>query len=242
MMNSQANGTSNSGAVAVYCGSSTGNHLAFTKAATSLGRALARDRRPLVYGGGSKGIMGIVSGACLQEGGDVTGIVPFAMVAAGGEQEKSKSNIHVHLKEEGRERVKTIVVDSMHERKVEMARLAEAFVGLPGGFGTFEEVLEVATWTQIGIHKKPVVLVNVLGFWNPLRDLIKSSIAAGFIKEESEKIIVFVDGPEDAQHEDFDWGQAVLQTIDAWSLDQMNTLFDWSKRMDGTNVDALSST
>ncbi|KAF5324522.1 hypothetical protein D9611_004577 [Ephemerocybe angulata] len=232
-------------AVAVYCGSSTGNQPAYVKAAMSVGQALARAKRPLVYGGGSKGIMGVVSGAVLEGGGKVTGIVPYAMISAGGEAEKTHSAVMVQLNEEGREKIETIVVDSMHERKVEMARLSGGFVGLPGGFGTFEEVLEVTTWTQLGIHQKPVVLVNVLGFWEPLRQLIKTSISSGFIKPASEGIVIFLDGPADhALHEGFDWGSATLEAIDTWRGDPSAVLpFDWKKTRDGKiGTDNFAST
>ncbi|EAU88318.2 hypothetical protein CC1G_05084 [Coprinopsis cinerea okayama7 len=232
-----------SGAIAVYCASSTGNHRAFASAAISVGKALASANRPLVYGGGSKGIMGIVSGACLDSGGKVTGIVPYAMVAAGGEGEKTKSSVMVELNEAGREKVETIVVDSMHERKVQMSVRSDGFIALPGGFGTFEELLEVTTWTQIGIHKKPVVLVNVLGFWNPLRELIRSSIGHGFISPQNEDIIVFVDGPEKLEeHETFDWGAAALKAIDGWTLEQETPAFQWTKGLDGKPRDVMEST
>ncbi|TFK29819.1 hypothetical protein FA15DRAFT_751971 [Coprinopsis marcescibilis] len=241
-MSSQPDNTQ-PGAVAVYCGSSTGTHQEFATAAQSVGKSLAVANRPLVYGGGSKGIMGIVSGACLENGGKVTGIVPYAMVTAGGEGEKTQNNITVHLNEVGREKTETIVVASMHERKVEMAKRSEAFVGLPGGFGTFEEVLEVTTWTQLGIHKKPVILVNVLSFWEPLRQLVDSSIAYGFIKPISKEIIVFVDGPANhEEHAGFDWGSAVLRAIEEWNLRDDRPLFDWSKTLDGDSADALAST
>ncbi|PPQ77527.1 hypothetical protein CVT25_011324 [Psilocybe cyanescens] len=214
--------------IAVYCGSSSGNRQAFAVAAKSLGLALAKDGRPLVYGGGSKGIMGVVSSGALEGGGRVIGVVPQAMVAGGGEDEKV-STIKVHINEAGREKVETIVVDTMHERKVEMAKRAEGFVGLPGGFGTFEEVLEVTTWTQLGIHDKPVVLLNVLSFWEPLRTLIKSGIDAGFIKPASERLIHFIDGPQNhEEHESFDWGKATLEALDNWERGRSDPLFVWS--------------
>ncbi|KAF4615393.1 hypothetical protein D9613_002943 [Agrocybe pediades] len=215
--------------VAVYCGASIGNRPAFAAAAKSLGFALATSGRPLVYGGGSKGIMGIVSGAALQKEGKVIGVIPRAMVAAGGEKDKvNENNVHVLLDEPGREKVETILVDSMHERKVEMAKRAEAFFGLPGGFGTFEEVLEVTTWSQLGIHDKPVILLNVLSFWEPLRTLVKQSINAGFIHAANERLIIFVDGPEDHdEHESFDWGKAALEALDNWSPGTTRPLFSW---------------
>lgn len=227
----------------MYCGSSTGNSEAFAKAAISVGSALAKANRPLVYGGGSKGIMGIVSGSSLEHGGKVVGIVPYAMVAAGGEGEKTKSGVMVQLNEVGREKVETIVVDSMHERKVEMAKRSEAFIGLPGGFGTFEEVMEVTTWTQLGIHRKPVVLVNVLGFWNPMKELINTSVKHGFIKESSDKLIIFVDGPENVEdHAEFDWGSASLKAIEEWKPEGFIPIFDWTMRANGEKSDVMEST
>ncbi|KAI0311505.1 hypothetical protein OF83DRAFT_1150621 [Amylostereum chailletii] len=213
-------------AVAVYCGASIGTEPAFVHAATSLGHGLAASNRPLVYGAGSQGIMGRVSGAVLEQGGHVTGIIPQAMLAAGGEGDKTvdaregqlEGEKLVRLDEGRRERVETIVTHSMHERKVEMARRVCGFIGLPGGFGTFEEVLEVVTWTQIGIHSKPVIILNVLGFYDPLRDLVQGAIRRGFIRPDSESILVFVDGPADhAEHATFDWGAAGLVALEGWS-------------------------
>lgn len=234
-MASSTNGN-HGGAVAVYCGSSMGKQDAHVAAARSIGKALALQKRSLVYGGGSKGIMGVVSGAVLENGGKVTGIIPHAMIISGGEgsrvdDEEAKG---VELKEKGREAVETVVVQSMHERKVEMAKRADGFIGLPGGFGTFEEVLEVTTWTQLGIHDKPVVLCNVLGFWNPLRELIRHSVQEGFIRSASEGLIIFVDGPASTEeHLDFDWGTATLAALDKWAQGHNKPLFDWAQKMNG---------
>ncbi|KAI0062008.1 hypothetical protein BV25DRAFT_1825875 [Artomyces pyxidatus] len=193
---------------------------------------MATQNRPLVYGGGSKGIMGVVSGSVLEHGGKVTGVIPSAMLAAGGEGQAGgelNSTLHVKLNEAGREEVETIVVHSMHERKVEMARRAGGFIGLPGGYGTFEEVFEAITWTQLGIHSKPVVLVNVLGFFDPLRALVRGAIKGGFIRPQSERLVIFVDGPADhSEHEDFDWGSATLAEFDRWeAVDE--GIFKWTK-------------
>jgi len=226
---------SSSKAVAVYCGSWPGTEKAFTSAAISLGHALAEAQRPLIYGGGSKGIMGVVSAAVLERNGQVTGIVPAAMVAAGGEGGAAD----VHLNEPGREKIENIVVGSMHERKVEMARRVAGFIGLPGGFGTFEEILEATTWTQLGIHNKPVVLLNVCSFWEPLRQLINNGIAYGFIKPISRDIVLFVDGPsEHSEHETFNWGEAALKALDGWKRDPEDGLYHWTSGVD----DALKST
>ncbi|KAF9653848.1 hypothetical protein BDM02DRAFT_3182294 [Thelephora ganbajun] len=236
-------------AVAVYCGSSPGKQRAYQHAADSLGKALAAAKRQLVYGGGSKGIMGIVSGAVLDAGGDVIGVIPHAMLAVGGEGERVSGDdstpVLVKSKEERMERVEWVIVNSMHERKVEMARRSSGFIGLPGGFGTFEEVLEVTTWTQIGIHSKPVVLANVLGFFDPLRALIQNGIEGGFIRPAGINLIKFVDGPSDhALHESFDWGKVLLEEIDSWKGDPSYNLgYDWTRPRDGgVKTEALDAT
>jgi predicted Rossmann-fold nucleotide-binding protein len=151
----------------------------------------------------------------------------------------------------------------MHERKVEMARRSCGFIGLPGGFGTFEEVFEVTTWTQIGIHSKrmhlvllqrsytvltlttAVVLANVLGFFDPIRALIQNSIKEGFIRPVGSDLIKFVDGPSDhSLHESFDWGKSLLEEIDSWKDDPSYSLgFDWTKPLcGGEQTEALEST
>ncbi|KAG1882903.1 hypothetical protein F4604DRAFT_1739444 [Suillus subluteus] len=230
---------SNSSAVAVYCAASLGKQNAFQLAALSLGHALAEAKRPLVYGGGNMGLMGIVSGAVADEGGQVTGIIPYAIHAAGGEKDKGNGiakteSVAEVLDEDRRVHIETIIVDSMHERKIEMAKRVGAFVGLPGGYGTFEEILEVITWNQLNIHNKPVILLNVLSYYNPLRELIRNGVREGFIQPHNEKLCVFVDGPTDHKdHESFNWGQAALDAIAAWQHDQVRTLpFHWTKDID----------
>jgi hypothetical protein len=153
----------------------------------------------------------------------------------------------------------------MHERKVEMARRSCGFIGLPGGFGTFEEVFEVTTWTQIGIHSKrmhpdflassaqptdsihtAVVLANVLGYFDPIRAMIQNAIKDGFVKPGNVELIRFVDGPDDhSLHETFDWGTALLEALDSWKGDPTLRLpFDWTKPKNGgrEKSDALLST
>ncbi|KAH8102959.1 hypothetical protein BXZ70DRAFT_1006140 [Cristinia sonorae] len=227
-------------AVAVYCASSTGHRKAFQNAALSLGIALGQAGRPLVYGGGSKGLMGIVSGGVLKTGGKVTGVVPYAMVAAGGEKEQTDTPLgygKIVLEERGRESVETVVVNSMHERKMEMAKRSCAFIGLPGGYGTFEEVLEVVTWSQLGIHNKPIILVNIYSYWEPLRALVRNGISEGFIQPKNERLIQFVDGPSNhEEHEDFDWGSATLQALEKWETVIDSYTYDWTKRLDGKDL------
>ncbi|KAF9244227.1 hypothetical protein BU15DRAFT_42345 [Melanogaster broomeanus] len=232
---------SNSRAVAVYCAASFGNQKAFQTAAVSVGHALAASNRPLVYGGGNSGLMGIVSSAVANcDGGKVTGIIPYAILAAGGEKDKgngqARSNSIAEVLDEKRRG--EIVVNSMHERKVEMAKRVGAFIGLPGGFGTYEEIMEVVTWNQLNIHNKPVIVLNVMSYYTPLRDLIKNGVREGLIRPQNEKLVMFVDGPADHKdHENFDWGQAALDAIDAWEHDKVSTLpFFWNKDVDSSDM------
>jgi uncharacterized protein (TIGR00730 family) len=139
--------------VAVYCGSSTGKNPAYVAAAQSLGKGIAEAGALLVYGGGGLGLMGAVADAALTAGGRVHGVITSALFDA--------EVAHTGLNE-------LEVVENLHVRKARMAELADGFVGLPGGYGTYEELFEVLTWTQLGIHHKPVVLVNIDGFWDPL--------------------------------------------------------------------------
>jgi len=141
------------GRVCVFCGSSTGSSPVYTEAASALGRLLAERGIGLVYGGASIGTMGAVADAALAAGGEVIGVIPRAMIA----EERGHHGV-----------TELIPVDSMHERKRRMAELSDAFVALPGGIGTLEEVIEVFTWLQLGLHLKPVGLLNVAGFYGPL--------------------------------------------------------------------------
>lgn len=224
--------------VAVYCASSIGRKDVYRKAAISLGAAIAREGRPLVYGGGFSGLMGTVSAAVLERGGNVTGVLPYAMYASGGEIDKAlddPSSTRVSKLVQvpnppNFEKLEQIVVQTMHERKIEMARRAGGFVGLPGGYGTFEEVFEVITWTQIGIHKKPVVLLNICGYYEPIRAMVKNAVDEGFIRAGTEQFAIFVDGPTNLEeHDDFDWGSAALKALDSWAFDdKVIKAFDWS--------------
>lgn len=232
-------------AVAVYCASSLGKQKAFQVAAFSLGDMLATENRPLVYGGGNSGLMGVVSGAAAKSDGRVTGIIPYAILVSGGEQDKGNgrattSTVSDVLDEKWRGETETIVVSSMHDRKVEMAKRVGAFIGLPGGFGSFDEIIEVITWNQVNIHNKPVVLLNVLSYYNPLRELIRNGVREGFIQPECEQLVLFVDGPADLrEHERFDWGKAALEAIDSWKYDEIQTKpFHWNKDEDSSDMTA----
>ncbi|KAF9519892.1 hypothetical protein BS47DRAFT_1336615 [Hydnum rufescens UP504] len=235
-------------AACVFCGSSVGTNPEFVRAAKcavcslvagwlvlhwitdrlklALGRAFALQGRTLIYGGGDNGLMGAVSSECLEAGSRTIGIVPHAIAQGGGEGDT------LHKPIEANEN--TIITASMHERKAKMASLAEGgFFGLPGGFGTFEEVLEAITWTQIGIHKKPVVLLNVCGYYTPLKQLIESGVTSGFITPWYSRIVVFVEAPEregegEGEGEAFDWGKAALEALETWKMPECGALFkDW---------------
>ena len=153
--------------VCVYCGSGAGENPAFAEAAHALGRTLATTGVGLVYGGGDLGLMGIVARAVLAHGGHVTGIIPGFLSA------------REHMLIEAQE---LIVVDDMHQRKHLMFERSDAFVALPGGIGTLEEFVEQLTWTQLGRHKQPIVLVNIDGFWDPLLELFDKMTGQGFIR------------------------------------------------------------
>ncbi len=156
--------------VCVYCGSNHGADPAYEAAARHLGHTLADQGIRLVYGGGDVGLMGTVARSALESGGSVTGIIPHFLeereVMLGGVDE-------------------LIVTADMHERKQLMFRKSDAFIALPGGIGTLEEVVEMMTWAQLGQHRKPVLLADVNGFWAPLLDLLNHMDAQGFLTEKA---------------------------------------------------------
>ena len=155
--------------VCVYCGSSPGTDPAFVEGARALGRIMAENGVGLVYGGGGDGIMGTIARAVLEHGGKVTGIIPEFLTR------------REHALRSAQE---LIVTRDMHERKREMFERADAFVALPGGVGTLEELVEQLTWAQLGRHKKPILLANIEGFWEPLCALIDHMKKLEFIRGE----------------------------------------------------------
>lgn len=155
--------------ICVYCGSGPGTNPAFVKAAREFGEVLASNRIGLVYGGGAVGMMGEVAMSVLDHGGQVTGIIPDFLMA----RERALRGTH-----------DLIVTRDMHERKRKMFELADAFVALPGGIGTLEELVEQLTWAQLGRHKKPVLVANIEGFWNPLCALIDHMKKLEFIRAD----------------------------------------------------------
>jgi uncharacterized protein (TIGR00730 family) len=157
--------------ICVYCGSNGGANPAYTAAAHTLGAAMAKAGIGLVYGGGSLGLMGVVARAVLENGGRVVGIIPAFL----SEKERML-----------READELIVVEDMHQRKKLMFDKSDAFVALPGGIGTLEELVEQLTWAQLGRHNKPIVLANIDGFWTPLLALFAHMREEGFIRTQME--------------------------------------------------------
>jgi uncharacterized protein (TIGR00730 family) len=155
--------------ICVYCGSQPGRDPAYLAAGRALGKSIASHGLRLVYGGGTKGIMGAVAAGVLTHGGQVTGIIPEFLV----DMEATRQSLG-QLDE-------LIVTEDMHARKHAMFERSDAFVTLPGGIGTLEEIVEIMTWGQLGRHEKPMVFANVGGFWNPMLDLIDHMREQGFI-------------------------------------------------------------
>jgi uncharacterized protein (TIGR00730 family) len=161
-------------AICIYCGSNEGNRRDYRDAAAALGQALARRRLTLVYGGGCVGLMGAVADACMAARGRVVGVIPRALLE----------------REVGHRGVSELrVVDSMHERKQLMAELADGFVALPGGIGTLEELFEMWTWAQLGLHRKPVGLLNAGGYFDALLEFLDRSVKSGFIRPKHRAIL-----------------------------------------------------
>ena len=155
--------------VCVYCGSSPGRGETYLAAGHTLGRTIAEAGLRLVYGGGTKGIMGAVADGAMRAGGPVTGIIPRFLIT-----KEATENALQRLDE-------LLVTDNMHQRKHKMFEKSDAFVALPGGIGTVEEIVEIMTWAQLGHHRKPIVFANVDGFWNPMLELLDHMRAEGFI-------------------------------------------------------------
>jgi uncharacterized protein (TIGR00730 family) len=166
----------------VYCGSSKGLDPAFAHAATALGAAMAAEGIGLVYGGGGIGLMGEIARSVRDHGGHVTGIIPEFLV----NKERMLDGVN-----------ELIVTKSMHERKMAMFERATGFVAMPGGIGTLEELAEILTWAQLQQHARPILLLNIEGFWTPLLHLIDQMRGKGFIREGFEVRMDVVGHPED---------------------------------------------
>jgi uncharacterized protein (TIGR00730 family) len=160
--------------IAVFCGSSQGADPVFAAAAQALGTEMARRRLGLVYGGGNIGLMGLIAASVLKDGGEVIGVIPQALV---------DKELALH------EVTQLHIVGSMHERKALMADRSDAFIALPGGFGTLDEFCEILTWAQLGLHRKPCGLLNTSGFYDAFLAQIEQAVKQGFIRAEHRDLI-----------------------------------------------------
>ena len=167
--------------IAVFCGSRDGAKPAYAETASSLGRALLQRRIGLVYGGGGVGLMGRISDTLKDGGGEIIGVIPHALLT----------------REVGRTDIGELrVVRSMHERKATMVEIADGFIALPGGFGTFEEFCEIVTWAQLGLHAKPVGLLNVDSYFDPLVEQFDRAVTERFIYPEIRNLILHETNPD----------------------------------------------
>lgn len=156
-------------AICVYCGSSPGNGSTYVDAGRTLGNAIGNAGMRLVYGGGTRGVMGAVAAGTMEAGGKVTGIIPkFLMRKEAGDIKPERFD-------------ELVITDNMHQRKHTMFEKSDAFVALPGGIGTLEEIVEIMTWAQLGRHRKPMVLANIDGFWDPMLALTAHMDTEGFL-------------------------------------------------------------
>ncbi len=187
----------------IYCGSNPGNSPVFIEAARSFGTLLARRGIRVVYGGASIGVMGAVADAALAAGGEVVGVIPQALV--------DREVAHNGLTE-------LIVTRSMHERKARMAELADGFVALPGGVGTLEEIFEIWTWSQLGLHAKPCGLLNVAGYYDALASFLDNTVTHGFVNATHRGMLMTADS-----------GDALLQAYAAY---QAPIVAKWVERKD----------
>lgn len=187
----------------VFCGSSPGRSEKYTATARRLGALLAERGIGLVYGGGNVGLMGVVAEAVLAGGGEVVGVIPRALV--------ERELAHARLTE-------LVVVETMHARKQKMHDLSDGFIALPGGFGTLDELFEALTWAQLGMHQKPCGLLDVEGFWQPLRALVERQVQEEFVRSHHAMMLLHNDSPEGL--------------LDAFAAYQPPTVTKWIGRRD----------
>ena len=168
--------------LAVYCGAAHGANPFYADAARALARAMVEHNIALVYGGGKVGLMGVIADEVLRLGGEATGVIPKALV----EREVGHAGL-----------TRLFVVKDMHERKAMMSDLSEGFIAMPGGMGTLEELFEMVTWAQLGIHAKPIGLLNVNGFYDGLRAFVRHQVQEGFVRPEHEGLMVAESDPDE---------------------------------------------
>lgn len=168
--------------ITVFCASSFGTEKIYEEQAIALGKTLAEQNIELVYGGANVGLMGAVADGTLNAGGNVIGVLPNFL--------RSKEIAHQGLTE-------LILVESMHERKTKMNDLCDGVIALPGGFGTLEELFEMLTWAQLGLHKKPIAVLNINGFYDPLLELLQTMTEKGLLKEVNQKMLLVSEDIDD---------------------------------------------
>ena len=188
--------------ICVYCGSSSGTDAAYVEAARVLGAALAAHNIRLVYGGGTKGLMGAVAEGAASAGGKILGIIPKFLLNKEAPDTHKAANVEI------------VITETMHQRKHLMFEQSDAFVALPGGIGTVEEIIEMMTWGQLGHHSKPLVFANILGFWDPMRVMLEHIKGQGFLHsaqnirmltiEKAENIVPQLLGLDEARNADGD--------------------------------------
>lgn len=166
----------------VYCGASPGVRKSYTEAAQTVGRLCAQKGLQLVYGGGNVGLMGVVATSALEAGGRVVGVIPQSLI--------DRELAHLEVSE-------LKVVQTMHERKAYMEQISDAFVAIPGGFGTLDELFEIVTWSQLGFHNKPIGILNVDGYFDSLLEFMDQSVREGFVRPQHRNMIIV---ESDADH------------------------------------------
>ena len=167
--------------ICVFCGASTGNNPAYEAAAVAMGQALASRGIGLVYGGGKKGLMGLIADSTIEAGGRAFGVIPKALV--------DKEEAHEGLSEQ-------FIVNTMHERKMMMATLSDGFVAMPGGYGTLEEFIEIITWSKLGFHNKPTALLNINHFYDGLLTFFDQLVDEGFVSGKMRQLVLTGESPD----------------------------------------------
>ncbi len=168
--------------ITVYCGANVGTDAIYSEQAYAVGKTLAQQKITLVYGGGKVGLMGVMANAAMENGGEVIGVIPHFLCT----KEIENNDI-----------TEVIKVDTMHQRKTILNDLSDAFIAMPGGFGTMEELFEMLTWAQLGLHKKPIAILNVNGFYDDLLAMIQSMVEKGFLRKENQQMLLCSDNIED---------------------------------------------
>lgn len=188
--------------ITVFCGASSGNNTLYCEQAKALGSLLVKRNIGVVYGGAHIGVMGALADAALAAGGRVTGVIPKFL--------QTKEIAHEGLSA-------LVLVDTMHERKMKMHELCDGMIALPGGFGTLEELFEVLTWAQLGLHKKPIGLLNTNGYYDSLIAMIQTMVDRGFLKEHNQKMLIVSEDIDDllTQMETY-----IAPEVDKWITDE----------------------